>query len=71
MKWNNSIAIGAAVCTHMEAPFLLDFLSKKNSGMYIVFARLNDTVFASTADRLLSNNLFMLLLSKILLILFQ
>ena len=57
----------------MEVPLPLDFFRKKNSGMYIVFVvRLNDTVLASTADQLVSDNLVMLLLSKILLlILFQ
>ena len=47
--------------------------SAASLGMYIVFiVRLNDTVLAFTADRLVSDNLFMLLLSNILLlILFQ
>ena len=44
-----------------EALLPVDFLRKKNSGMYIAFiVRLNDRVFASTADRLVSDNLFLL-----------
>ena len=44
-----------------EAPLPLDFLTKKISGMYIIFIiRLNNTVLASFADRLV----FMLLLSR-------
>ena len=57
-----------------SAASLRFFEGEKNSGMYIVFiVRLNNTVLASTADRLaITDNLFMLLLSNILLlILFQ
>ena len=70
------IILFSVACAHGNAgsaASLRFFEEKNNSGMYIVFiVRLNNTVLASTADRLISDNLFMLLLSNILLlILFQ
>ena len=56
-------------CAHGSAASLRFFERAKNSGMNIVFiVRLDDTVLASTAYRLVSDNLFMLLLSNILLL---